>query len=195
MSETIRNNTLVASTAVPATIDIDVDLSKRNFLKVGGLAAVGTLAIGSAGCDKEDIDFYVSTLTGALEELKPLLPNQATLISKAVSIAKSFNSAWQADKFASASAIFENLITTFNEIITAAGLNVSDTVKVVVAVAGVALRAIAVLVKQQAQDPAVAAAVRTTAETPSGSRQKSLVEKLADPAAIDVLFRAAKPAN
>lgn len=170
-------------------------MNRRTLLKTGGLAAIGTLALNTAGCgDKEDIEFYVATVTGTLEELKPLLPAQAALLSKGISIAKSFNDAYQDGKFDNAMTIFENLVGVINEIIAAAGIGVSDSVKVALAVAGVAIRAIAVLLKRQAAQPAVAAAVKERATTSDASAKRvSLIESLANPKEINALFEASKP--
>lgn len=169
------------------------DLSKRTFLKLGGAAAVGTLALGTTACGPS-MSVWVQTITGGLEELKPLLPAQAALLSKAISIAKSFNEAWQDEKFSNALAILENLASTIQQITEAAGVNLSQQVKTMITVVGVALRTIAVLLKAQMDDPAVAATVNDRAmANPSASRQRTLIERLADPAAVDAAFEAAKP--
>lgn len=170
-------------------------MNRRTLLQTGGLAAIGTLALNTTGCgDKEDVEFYIATVSGTLEELKPLLPAQAALLSKGISIAKSFNQAYQDGKFDSAMSIFENLVGVINEIIAAAGISVSDSVKVALAVAGVAIRAIAVLLKRQAEQPAVAAAVKQKSMASADSAKRvSLVESLANPKEINALFEASKP--
>lgn len=169
------------------------DLSKRTFLKLGGAAAVSALALGTTACGPS-MSVWVQTITGALEELKPLLPAQAALLSKAISIAKSFNQAWQDEKFSNAVTILENLTATIQQIIDAAGVNLSQQVKTMIAVVGIALRTVAVLLKEQMNDPAVATTVNDRAmANPSASRQRTLIERLADPAAVDAAFAAAKP--
>lgn len=174
-------------------VDINVDLSKRKFLQVGGVAAVGTLTLGAKGCGPS-MNTWVQTIIGALEELKPLLPNQVQLISRAAGIAKSFNEAWQGGKFVDATAILENLAGVINQIIDDAGVGVSQTVKTAIAVIGISLRTIAVIMKGQAEDPQVAAAVSAKATTSaSAARQKSFIERLADPNAVNALYATAKP--
>lgn len=173
----------------------DLGVSRRTLIKTGGMAAVGALAIGSAGCDKKDVDFYVATLTGAFEELKPLLPAQSALLAKAISIAKSFNDAYQGGKFDTATKLFENLVSVVGDLIAAAGVNVSGSVKIALAVAGVATRAIAVLMKQAADDnPQVAAAVnKESTMSKEASARASLIERLADMTTVNSVLEAAKP--
>lgn len=170
-------------------------MNRRTLLKTGGLAAVGTLTLGAGPCSKRNLSFQVSVVIGALEELKPFLPGLSTTLSKAVAIAKSFDQAYRDGKFDSAMAIFENLVGVINQIIADAGFNVSDSVKIALAIAGVALRAIAVLLRDQvAADPQVAAAVRQKARTSAaGARQISLVESLANPKSVSAVFEAARP--
>lgn len=170
-------------------------MNRRTLLKTGGAAALGTFTLGNTSCPgKEDLEFYVATVTATLEELKPLLPAQSALLSKGISIAKSFNDAYQDGKFDSAMTIFENLVGVINEIIAAAGINASDGVKVALAVAGVAIRGIAVLLKRQAEQPAVAAVVKEKAKASADSaKQVSLVESLANPKSVQMIFEAARP--
>lgn len=168
-------------------------MNRRTLLKTGGLAAVGSLTIGTVGCGK-NLSPYVSTVIGALDELKPLLPNQSELLNRAVGIAKNFDDAYRAGKFDNATTLFENLAGVVGEIAESAGV-ASPSVKIAIAVAGIAMRAIAVLMKQQADDnPQVAAAVsdKARASRAAGAR-KSLIEKMADPVAVNELFEAAKP--
>lgn len=171
----------------------DTNLSKRNFLKVGGVAALGSLTLCTASCGPS-MNTWVQTIIGGLEELKPLLPAQGSLLTKAISTAKSFNEAWQDGKFANAAALLENLTATIQQVIDDAGVNVSQQVKTMIAVVGVALRTIAVLMKEQMGDPVVAAAVRDkTANSPSAAMQRSVIERLADPNAVNAVFAAARP--
>jgi hypothetical protein len=170
------------------------DFDRRNFLRASGIAGVGLLALGAAECGKKDVDFYVATVVGTLEELKPLIPAQATLLTRGISIAKSFNDAYQDGKFDSAMTIFENLVSIVNEIIAAAGINVSDGVKIALAVGGVAIRGIAVLLKDSTTDPQVAAVVNEKSKSSAASaKQASLVESLAHPKSVQMIFEASKP--
>lgn len=166
-------------------------MNRRTLLKTGGLAALGSITLATAACGK-NLSTYVSIIIGALEELSPLVPSASPLISKAIKVAKDFDDAYRAGKFANAISLFENLAGVVGEIADSIGVG-SQPVKAAIAVAGIAMRAIAVLLKQQAADPAVASAISAAASSKAGARQKSLVEKLADPNAINQLFEAAKP--
>lgn len=171
-----------------------MELTRRTLLKSGGWATVGLLTVGAGPCNSKNISPYVSTIIGALDELKPLLPNQSELLSRAVSIAKNFDDAYRAGKFDNATALFENLAGVVGDIADSAGI-ASPSIKVAIAVAGIAMRAIAVAMKQQADDnPTVAAVVaaRTGASKASASR-KSLIERMADEKAVNQLFEASKP--
>lgn len=172
----------------------DINFNRRNFLRASGTAGIGLLALGASECGKKNVDFYVATVIGTLEELKSLLPAQATLLSRGISVAKSFNDAYQDGKFDSAMTIFENLVGVVNEIIAAAGVNVSDGVKIALAVAGVAIRGIAVLLKDSTADPQVAAAVKEKASASAAdARRMSLVESLANPKSVQVVFETSRP--
>lgn len=169
-------------------------MNRRTLLKTGGMAAVGAVTLGTGPCSSKNLSVYVSTIVGALEELKPLLSNQSPLLTRAISIAKSFDEAYRAGKFDTATALFENLAGVVGQIADSVGVS-SPSVKIAIAVAGIAMRAIAVLMKQQAEDnPQVAAAVDAKAERdPTASARKSLIQQMADTKAVDALFEAAKP--
>lgn len=169
-------------------------ITRRGLLKTGGMAAVGALTIGAGPCSSRNLSTYISTIIGALDELKPLIPNQSELLSRAVTIAKNFDEAYRAGKFDNATALFENLAGVVGQIADSVGVS-SPSVKIAIAVAGIAMRAIAVLMKQQADDnPQVAAAVkaRTTASR-TASMRKSLIEEMANPTTVNALFEASRP--
>lgn len=160
-------------------------MNRRSLLKLSATAGVGALTIPLVGCgDKKDVDFYIATVTGAFEQLIPILPAQETLLRKAISIARSVNSAYQAGKFDSALSLANNLVTTINEIIAAAGVNVSTTVKVILSIANVALSAAAVLIKN-----AMPAEVMSRAATPA----MATLESMASPKRVDAVFEASRP--
>lgn len=169
-------------------------MNRRTLLKTGGMATVGALTIGAGPCSSKNLSVYVSTIVGALEELKPLLPNQSSLLTRAISIAKSFDEAYRAGKFDTATALFENLAGVVGQIADSVGVT-SPSVKIAIAVAGIAMRAIAVLMKQQAtENPQVADAVSAKTERdPAASTRKSLIERMADEKAVNALFEASKP--
>lgn len=160
-------------------------MNKRTFLKLSATAGVGALALPTVGCgDKKDVDFYIATVTGALEQLKPLLPNQETLLSKAISIARSVNSAYQDGKFDTALGLANNLVSTINDIIAAAGVNLSNGVKITLSIANVALSAAAVLIKN-AMPAEVAARVSNPA--------METLESMASPKRVNAVFEASRP--
>lgn len=154
---------------------------------------MGMLTLSTTGCGK-NLSNYVSTIIGAMEELKPLLPNLSASLSKAISIAKSFDEAYRAGKFDSATTLFENLVGVINQIIADAGINASDSVKIALSVASVGMRAIAVLLRDQATQPAVASAVKEKAKASAASAKRvSLIESLANSKEVNAVFEAARP--
>lgn len=166
------------------TPNINVDLSKRNFLKVSGMAGVGTLALGTTACEKKDVDFYIATVTGSMTQLKQFLPNQAVLLDRAISIAKEVNRAYQDGKFDTALGLARNLTTTINDIITAAGVNLSNTVKVIISIANVALAAVAVLI-----EGSIPASQANRALSPDAEK----VREMASPKRVNAIFEASRP--
>lgn len=130
--------------------DINVDLSRRNLLITGGAAGLGALTLGTAACEKKDVDFYIATVTGSLTQLKPLLPNQIDLLNRAISIAREVNSAYQDGKFDSALGLANSLTATIESVITAAGVNLSDAVKLIFAMTNIAIGTVEILVRGSA---------------------------------------------
>lgn len=120
-------------------------ITRRTLLKTGGLAAIGSLTIGTSGCGK-DLTTYTSIIISALEELSPLLPGQSSFISNAIKIARDFDEAYRAGKFANATTLFSNLAGVIGQIADSVGVT-SPAVKTTIAIAGVAMRAIAVLLQ------------------------------------------------
>lgn len=167
-------------------------MNRRKMLKVTGAGAVGVMAFGASGCRKEDVSFYVSVFQGAMEELKPLLPNQLALITKVIGAIKTFKDAYDAGKFDSALTALENASTVLTEVIGQVG-TLSDPVKVALSIGGVALRAIAALLRSQSTQPAVAAAINTRATTAAQQRTLSVIDRLANQAALDRVYQASKP--
>lgn len=162
-------------------------MNRRALLKTGGLAAVGALTIGTVACGK-NISFYSATVIGALKDLRLLLPSLGDRLNNAISVAEAFDSAYRAGKFADAATLFENLTIIINEIIAAIGV-MNESVKLAVAVGGVALRAIAVLLRQQASDPVVAARIQVLGDPGA----KAMIQRMADPSVIDKVVEAVKP--
>lgn len=169
-------------------------MNRRTFgktLAVGGGSTAALVLIGSqTACNPKDLSFYVDTVVGALDELKPLLPGAAATIVKAVAIAKDFDAAYKAGKFENAAALFANLSSLLSQIADDAGVN-NTQVKLILAFAGVAIRAIAALLKSQAEQPGVMKV--TGPPTEAQKAQRALIERLADEKAINRLYQSVKP--
>lgn len=160
-----------------------IDLSKRQFLKGAATAGVGILvtegALVTTGCDKS-VSFFTSTVIGALSDLKPLLPNLNPAIDKAIAAGRAFDEAYRAGKFDNIDTLFENFGNTVNSFVAAIGV-MNEDVKRYVLVGGIALRAIASLLRSQVSQPAVAAVVASKSKT-SGM---AMIERMSDPAVLD----------
>lgn len=169
-------------------------VSRRVFFKRGAKAAAGALVLGSAGvmaaCG-EKVSFYVSTVIGALETLSPLLPGASNLISKAVSVAKSFDEAYKAGKFADSTALFTNLGEIALQIATVAGV-ASPPILIAIAVGRVGLNAIAQILKSQMKDPVIAGMVASRVDS-EAQRQKAMINRMADDKMIEMIVAGSKP--
>lgn len=141
------------------------------------------------GCGVKDIAFYVSTVVGALGELSPLLPGATKLIAEAVKVANDFLAKYKAEDFSNATALFQNLVSVITQIASDVGVN-NPSVKIILAIANVAIHAIAALLAGQAT-PAVKA--RMAKANSAQLAQANVIGKLADPATIDQIFAATKP--
>lgn len=159
-------------------------MDRRTMLKTGSLAGIGALTLGTAACEKKDVDFYIAVVTGSMTQLKPFLPNQTVLIDKVISIAKSVNEAYQAGKLDSALLLANNLTAAINEVITAADVNLSDTVKMILSIANVALGTVAVLIEHSRPVPLVN---RTMSSAEDNLRS------LSSPTRVDAIFQASRP--
>lgn len=171
-------------------------LSKRDFLKLSGMAGIGALTLGTTACpgDKKKINFYAATASATMAELKLLLPNQADEIGRGIDLIKSFNDAYQGGQFDSALTFFEGFASIVSSVIAAAGVDLGDNVKLALAAVNIAVRGIAVLMKDAASSPAVAAVVKEKAQaSDANARRVTLIESLASPKAINAVFEASRP--
>lgn len=172
-------------------INTSVDLAKRNFVTAGVKAALGAAVFGgvvvTSACGK-NISIYTATVIGTLEELRPLLPNFRAQLEQAVAVAKTFDAAYREGKFVNAAALFENLTTIVSEIVMHVGV-MSESVKLAVAVGGVALRAIAILLKSQASDPVVAAEVAKS----TNKTAKDMIEQMSHIGVFNQIVELAMP--
>jgi len=163
--------------------DINVNLSTRYFLKISSLAALGALTLSTTACDKKDIDFYIATVTNSLEQLKKFLPAQEQLLTKAITIAKSINQAYQDGKFDTAMSLADSLVGVIDDIIVNSGINLSDTAKMILSIANVALGTVAVLINN---------AKPSSATNRSLSPAEAKIESLASPKRVNAIFEAAR---
>ena len=154
-------------------------MNRRTFAKCSALT-VGALTLGTAGCEKKDVDFYIATVTGALQQLKQFLPNQADLLTRAIAIAREVNQAYQDGKFDTAIGLANSLTATIESVITAAGVNLSDPVKMILAIANVALSTVAVLIGN------------STAANRAASPTAGNLRVLASPTRVQAIFAASR---
>src|SRR6185503_1771494 len=166
-------------------VDIAIDLSKRNFLKVGGAAGIGALALSATACpfDGKKVTFYSATLSNFLNEIAGLLPAQAAFIARIVKVISDFDVAYQKGDFANASAFFNTMVANVTQLISDVGRNLSPQLKMLLAVASATIRTIAVLLQQQGTTQPSAVA-RARAASPDADRAISTIEKLASPSAV-----------
>ena len=159
--------------------------------------AVGGFTVGAAftapACpDKKDVLFYVETFTGTLKEVLLLVPNLAEPINRAIKFADIFTKAYNDGKFEDAITAFENMAGVFQEIYDVAG-GMNASVKIALAVAGVAMRAIAVLLKSHESEPAVAAVVKARRMgSDAQAKQIALIDQLANAESIEAAFKSVK---
>lgn len=161
-------------------------MDRRQMISTTALGAagfvVGTGFAAPACGGKQNVDFYVSTITNALASLKPLIPAQAQLLDKAISIARDINEAYQDGKFDSAWTLASNLTDVINSVITNAGVGLSDTAKMIVSLANIALGTVLTLIKNSTPTNA------SRAINPAEERMRALVS----PKQVDAIFQAAR---
>lgn len=172
---------------------VDIDISKRYFLKVGGIAGLGALTLGTTACPgSEKVSIYTQTISSFLNEIASLVPAQAAFIARIIKVAADFDAAYRRGDLENASAFFNtmvaNVTTLFNDI----GVNVSAQMKVGLAIVSSTVKLIAVLLKDQgAAAPAAVAKARGASK--SVAKSANAIERLANAASIEALYQAAKP--
>jgi len=159
-------------------------MNRRTFIQTGAVGGAG-LALSTA-CSPKSVSAEVAAITGFLNEVSPLLPQFAARITQIIKVANDFNQAYAAGQFKDAATIFANLSGFVDQLTTDIGVNVPPQVKVALAIVNAAVRAIAILLKAQSTQPAVAPMI---AAGPSPVRQ-AILQK-ADPVVVDEIFRAA----
>lgn len=166
-------------------------MNRRELIKSGAVTA-GVVAFGGLqiACKPQNLSFWVQSVVGALEEVAPLIPGQSQAIKKIVKLAQDFDAAYQAGKFTDALTLFQNLTSLIDQLVSDIGGQLSPQIKTALAIVNVALRTIALLLKQQGESqPTIARAVRGGAQ----SQAVSTVNRLADLNAIDAIYAASKP--
>jgi hypothetical protein len=167
-------------------------MNRRTFAKRGALGLTAlTLTTSAFKCGSEKVTIYVQTISAFLREIASLLPAQAQFITKIIAVATDFDAAYRRGDFTNATTFFNTLVSNLTTLTASLGLNLSAQVKVALAIVSSTVRLIAVLLQQQgtAQPEAVA---RARAASPAASAAISTIERLANPAAIDATFQAAK---
>jgi hypothetical protein len=165
-------------------------MNRRDMLKTSSVAGLGTLggfAFTAPSCDKpKNLSTWVTIIVADFTEMKPLLPelglSQATIdrvsgfIDKAVKVARDFDAAYVAGKFADAVTLFTSLGDIVAQIASDLGAAENRIVKLALISIRIARIAIASLLSSQASEPQVAAAVRAARTT----RTVSEIERLAN---------------
>ena len=163
-------------------------MNRRQMLTTTGLGVVSIGVMSQVGCKPKNLSLYVQTVVGALQEISPLLPSQAQFISKIVTVAADFDAAYKRGDFESATTLFSTIVSNVSQLISDIGTP-SPQIKVALAVAGIALRAIATLLASQAT-PAIAA----QASKAAGAQAKAVntVRRLSNPQIFDDILNSLK---
>jgi hypothetical protein len=167
-------------------------MNRRTFAKRSALGLTAlTLTTSAFKCGSEKVTIYVQTISAFLREIATLLPAQAQFITKIIAVAANFDAAYRRGDFTNATTFFNTLVSNLTTLTISLGLNLSAQVKVALAIVSSTVRLIAVLLQQQgtAQPEAVA---RARAASPAASAAISTIERLANPAAVEATFQAAK---
>jgi len=166
-------------------------MNRRDLIK-SGAAGVGVVALGGLqiNCKPKDVSFWTGSVIGGLEEIAVLVPVQAANIKKIVAVMRDFDSAYAAGKFADALTFFQSATSLIDQLIIDLGVNLDSQIKTAIAIAGVAIRMIALLLQRQGESqPEVVAAVAQGAQ----AKAVKTIRRLADEKALDTIYAAAKP--
>lgn len=161
-------------------------MNRRELIKGAGITtAVVALGGLESACKPKDLTFWDETIIGALEEVAVLVPAQVPSIKKIVAVVRDFDAAYKANQFSNALALFTNLTSLIDTLITDLGIGISPVIKTALALANIGIRAVALLLKQQGESlPAIKA---------TKSPAINNVRRLANEQVIDAIYRAAKP--
>lgn len=139
---------------------LGASLTRRDMLRVGGVAGVGLIAFGTTACPGgKSLSTQIVIITESYEQIVPLLPELglgqdaidrvSKLVADAIKVAREFDKAYQAGAFNDAATLFKNLSGLISNI--ASELNVAQnrTVKAIIAGVGIARIVIAALIQEQ----------------------------------------------
>ena|SRR5215217_4689031 len=167
--------------------DINVDLSKRQFLKVAGVASIGVLVVSTTACPGgAKVTIYMQTISGLLNEIALLMPAKSEFIRKTLKIAADFDAAYRRGDLANADAFFNTLTSNLTTLTVDLGVNLSDQMKMWLAVIGATVRTVAVLLRDQVGNTSTAKSIAKSAKSAAA------VERLANASAVDAAFQAAR---
>lgn len=142
------------------------DMISRSALAVGGVA-IGA-AFGEPACSKLSITAEIGIIQSTILALKPLLPAQAGLLDRVSKLAGNFGAAYAKGDFASAKAFFMSLADNITTLVADVGVG-SPRIQFLVAVVGIAVRAIAALLNEQSTP-----AIESMATSAEASKVRSM---------------------
>jgi hypothetical protein len=135
--------------------------SRRKFIQVAAVGGVASLAITQLSCGPS-LDTEIGIILTTIPLLKPFLPNQAVLLDKIAKITSDLQKAYRAGDFTNAKTFFNDLDVNIQTLIADVG-GASPRIIFLVAIVGVALRAVAALINQSTP-PAIMSAMASPGE-------------------------------
>lgn len=148
-------------------------MNRRTFIGTGALAGAGALIAAETGCAPKSVEVEIGILQSSIIALKPLLPAQATLLDKIGKLAGDFNTSYKAGNFTSAKDFFNSLADNIDVLISDVG-GATPRVQFLVALAGVAIRAVAALLNEQGTTQPAAGAMATSLSPDTVNRVQQL---------------------
>lgn len=134
------------------SMNFGTNADRRNFLKISTGAGIGALVVASVGaskCGGKSVTAEIGIIQSTILALKPLLPAQAALLDKISKLAGDFGAAYARGDFTSAKTFFASLADNITTLVGDVGAG-SPRIQFLVAVVGIAVRAIAALLNEQA---------------------------------------------
>jgi hypothetical protein len=163
-------------------------VTRRSFVSTAAVGA-GAFAFGIAAvepaCSPKNLSTWITTITSAFAEVKPLLPQLglntalvakvSDLVDKGARIARLFDEAYRAGKFADAVTLFSNLGDVIAQVASELGATDNRIVRLALVSISIARIAVATLLNNQADaTPQVAAAVSAASGDPAVQEVKRL---------------------